>query len=282
MDGARTHAHDPRTKTLENRGQTMPTLYEHPLSPYAQKVKIALREKNIPFEVKTPDGIGAGGAGGEFTRANPRAEVPALIDEGEGIFDSTIILEYIEDKWPSPALLPADPAARAKQRMIEEICDTQYEAINWGMGELLWFGRGGEAKDTILAHAKAQTEKLQGWLTRQLGDADWFAGKNFGWGDLSAVPYVAASIRFGFAPEKGSPLSNWLDRAMRRDSVAPTLAESETGAGDMGNIAELLEQGLFKREYRDHRLEWMMRSGGVPVVLDGLEKGNIRYSYEIE
>ena len=260
----------------------MLTLYEHPLSPYAQKVKISLREKNVPFEVKTPDGIGAGDTSGEFVAANPRAEVPALIDGKNGIFDSTIILEYVEDKWPSPAMMPADPVARAKQRMIEEICDTQYEAINWGMGELLWFGRGGDAKDTILANAKSQTERLQNWLTRQLGDSEWFAGDSFGWGDLSAVPYVAASIRFGFAPEKGSILSNWLERAMQRDSVAPTLAESETGSGDMGNIAELLEQGLFKREYRDHRLEWMMRSGGVSVVLDGLDKGNIRYSYELD
>jgi hypothetical protein len=41
-----------------------------------------------------------------------------------------------------------------------------------------------------------------------------------------------------------------------------------------------VEKGLFKREYRDHRLEWMMKSGGVEVVLQGLERGNIRFSPE--
>jgi glutathione S-transferase/RNA polymerase-associated protein len=49
------------------------TVYEHPLSPYAQKVKIALREKGVDFTPSLPDGIGAGGAGGEFLAANPRA-----------------------------------------------------------------------------------------------------------------------------------------------------------------------------------------------------------------
>ena len=82
-------------------------LYDHPFSPYAQKVKIALREKGQPFEPPLPQGIGAGGAGGEFVEANPRAEVPALIDGDVKVFDSTIILEYIEDKWPQLKSVPS-------------------------------------------------------------------------------------------------------------------------------------------------------------------------------
>jgi glutathione S-transferase/RNA polymerase-associated protein len=80
----------------------MITLFDHPLSPYAQKVRIALREKGVPFEVALPGGLGAGGAAGAFTEANPRAEVPALIEGDVRVFDSTIILEYIEDRFPSP------------------------------------------------------------------------------------------------------------------------------------------------------------------------------------
>ena len=93
-------------------------LYDHPLSPYAQKVKIALREKGQAFEALMPQGIGAGGAAGEFIEDNPRGEVPYLIDGNVHIFDSTIILEYIEDKWPQPALLPTSPADRARVRML--------------------------------------------------------------------------------------------------------------------------------------------------------------------
>lgn len=65
----------------------MITLYEHPLSPYAQKVKIALREKAIAFELAAPGGLGAAAAQGEFARVSPRGEVPALVDGEVAIFD---------------------------------------------------------------------------------------------------------------------------------------------------------------------------------------------------
>ena len=57
-----------------------------------------------------------------FSATNPRIEVPVLVDGDLQIFDSTIIMEYIEEKWPEPALLPprSDPLARARTRMIEE------------------------------------------------------------------------------------------------------------------------------------------------------------------
>ena len=91
-------------------------LFEHPLSPYAQKCKIALREKNVPFEARLPAGIGARrGLRPGLPEANPRGEVPALVDGDVAIFDSTIILDYIEDKWPTPPLLPTrPPSARAR------------------------------------------------------------------------------------------------------------------------------------------------------------------------
>jgi glutathione S-transferase/RNA polymerase-associated protein len=48
----------------------------------------------------------------------------------------------------------------------------------------------------------------------------------------------------------------------------------------MGTVAEAVKKGLFKREYRDHRLEWMIRTGGLSVVLEGLERNNIRFTGE--
>jgi glutathione S-transferase/RNA polymerase-associated protein len=100
-------------------------LYEHPFSPYAAKVKIALREKQVPFEPLQPERNASGDPIGEYVEASPRVEVPALIDGEVRIFDSTIILEYIEDNWPTPPLLPHGAAERARVRMIEEVMDTQ-------------------------------------------------------------------------------------------------------------------------------------------------------------
>jgi glutathione S-transferase/RNA polymerase-associated protein len=257
----------------------MITLYEHPLSPYVQKVKIALREKDIPFDVTTPGAIGSGTAAGAFVAANPRAEVPALVDGDLAIFDSTVILEYIEDKWPTPALLPATPADRARVRMIEDVMDTQFEAINWGLGEIHRFRRAeGALADAMNARAATQSAGYFAWLERELGGRPWFNGAGFGWGDLSVVPYLNSAAAFGNVPAQGSPLSAWLDRVNARQYVAITAKEARDSLAGMAHVARIIASGRFKREYRDHRLEWMVKSGGMAVVLAGLEDDNIRFS----
>lgn len=257
-------------------------LYEHPLSSYAQKVKIALREKGLTFDVETPQGLGSGNSTGPFSAASPRLEVPTLIDGPARIFDSTIILEYLEDKYPSPPMLPRDPAARAEARMIEDLCDTLYEAINWGLGEIRWFKRAeGKQADDMTAKAAAQTKQLLDWLTEKLGSKEWFGGSSFGWADLSVAPYLNRSVHYGIGPADGSPLKAWHGRLCARPSVAQTFKEFEGATQGMGNAAERLASGAIRREYRDHRLEWMMKSGGVNVVLDGIARNNIRFTWPL-
>src|SRR5206468_2797728 len=85
-------------------------------------------------ECRLPDFMS--GRDDAFAAANPRLEVPALVDGDTRVFDSTIILEYIEDRWPTPPLLPVAPAERARVRMLEELCDTYVEPISWAaMGD---------------------------------------------------------------------------------------------------------------------------------------------------
>lgn len=259
----------------------MLTLYDHPLSPYAQKVKIALREKGVAFETVSPGGLGAGGAQGDFVTASPRAEVPALVDGEVSVFDSTIILEYLEDRYSQTPMLPASPAERARVRILEEVMDTHFEAINWGLSEIRWFRRAeGELAQTLLSKAAEQTQGFFTWLEGQLGERPWFNGETFGWGDLAVAPYINGAVGHGNPPAEGSKLAGWLARANARPSVAATSEEAAAAArgSAMPNVAELVEKGLFKREYRDHRLEWMIKSGGVEVVLRGLERKNIRFS----
>lgn len=265
------------------RTMTKPLLYEHPLSPYAQKNKIALREKGVAFDLVTPEGMGAGGGSGAWAIANPRLEVPALIDGDVSVFDSTIIQDYIEERWPSPPLLPVSAAARARVRMIEEVMDTQYEAATWGMMELLVFGRArGPLGDTLMATARAQVAGLNNWAEVQLGEAPWFNGASFGWGDIAVVPFVMGAAGFGSPPAPDSKLAGWLARCLARPSVAETAMEAEAVALLVAKmVPQMVASGVFKREYRDHRLEWMLRSGGMQVVLDGLADGTIRFSREI-
>ncbi len=265
---------------LRAAGENILILYEHPFSPFAQKIKIALREKAIPFEAVTPPDLGSGNESKLIHSFGPRREVPTLVDDdGTCIFDSTIILEYLEDKYPAPSLLPANPADRAKARTIEDVCDTHFEAITWGLNEVRFFGRGkGGLNDKLYQQAVIQVGHFYAWLTAELGAKDWLVGDTFGRADLSAIPIVSAFIVHGIPPADESAVAKWMARARQRPSVAKTEEESLAVVPLLEALQDAVGDGVFKRHYRDHRLEWMVRSGGLQVLLDGLGEGNIRFT----
>ena len=277
------------------------TLYDHPVSSYAQKVRIALRHKNLKFTSTVPPGLGTlppDPAATEFFANNPRGEVPTLLvsDAASGgkdiaIWDSTIILEYLEDRFPEPALLPKasqDPGARAKARAIEEVCDSCYEGINWGFAELTWFRRAefdDGLKKGMLEKLSRQTRVLQRWLGEQLGESDFFGGEfGFGWADVCAVAIVNRSLYYGeeFRPEGGSRLEGWLERCKGIDAVRETIREFDENVGKMPGAAEIYLSGKRKREYRDYRLEGMIKNGGLEIVRRGIADGNVRFGWPFD
>jgi stringent starvation protein A len=256
-------------------------LWDHSTSSYAQKVRIALRLKDIPFETRRPEGLGSGRAVPDLEPSNPRLEVPALEHGDFKMFDSTVILGYLEDAFPEKPLLPAEAEGRAKARMIEEVCDTAYEACNWCFSEILWSGRGeGELAEKMKRALEDQTIQLQSWLSEKLGNADYFNGETFGYADVCVAPLLNRSVYYGFGPEHGSPLQLWHARIKEIPSVQTTFKEMEDGAAIMATtMKKAFTNGPNKREYRDHRLEMMMKVGGVEVVLDGLKRDNIRFGW---
>ena len=110
---------------------------------------------------------------------------------------------------------------------------------------------------------------------------EWFGGDTFGLGDLSVVPYLNGARGNGIGPDENSPLGQWLKRANARPSVQKAAQAAAAVVTSMTQVDAALKSGLFKREYRDHRLEWMIRSGGLDVVLEGIKKDNIRFSNEM-
>ncbi len=144
-----------------------------------------------------------------------------------------------------------------------------------------WKRVSGEPAKRIEAKAVEQTAGVHAWLERELGTAQFFNGASFGYGDLSVFPHVRGSVVWGVEPKAGTRLAGWLARVEERPSVRKTLEAAQQFAGSMGSLPQVLESGAFARQYRDHRLEWMMRSGGVEVVLEGLKKKTIRFSSEI-
>ncbi|EME80005.1 uncharacterized protein MYCFIDRAFT_211935 [Pseudocercospora fijiensis CIRAD86] len=261
-------------------------LYDHPMSSYAQKVRMALRHKGLAFKKETPENLGAGNPNTAFKSANPRMEVPALIDGDFKIFDSTVILMYLEDAYPdTPSLFPEggnDAKAKAEARMIEEMLDTHYEAINWALGEIGWFKRAeGAEAERLKAAAREQIQQIQEWLATKLGSKAFFSGEKVGYADFAVAPILNRSVINGDGPAPGSALHAWWKRCAEVPAIKQTWDEVAEAAPKMAAMGpEAWKKGSGrKREYRDHRLEFLIKNGGIGIVQKGLEDDNIRFSW---
>lgn len=150
-----------------------------------------------------------------------------------------------------------------------------------GLGEINAFRRAeGALNNALNATARQQTAALQTWLEARL-EGPWFNGAHFGWADLSVAPMVNRSVAYGMGPAEGSKLKEWHARLCKRESVKKTFEEFERGLEGLRSpaVREAYLSGQRKREYRDHRLEWMVKSGGLEIVTKGLERDNIRFSW---
>jgi len=92
------------------------------MSPYVRKVLAALNAKGIAYEV---DPIVPFFGDDRFAALSPVRRIPVLIDDRVSLCDSSVICEYLEDRYPSPALYPTDIADRARARWLEEFADTR-------------------------------------------------------------------------------------------------------------------------------------------------------------
>ncbi len=104
----------------------MITLYSGPISMFARKTEIALGEKGIEFErimVPFTQSAGYSPKHPNVLAANPKAQVPVLVDGDLTLFDSSLIFEYLEEAYPEPSLWPKDPKDRARARMLELFAD---------------------------------------------------------------------------------------------------------------------------------------------------------------
>jgi glutathione S-transferase len=101
------------------------------LSPYVRKVLAVLELKGLRYEI---DPIVPFMGDDRFTALSPLRRVPVLVDDRVTLADSTVICQYLEDRWPSPPLYPADVADRARARWLEEYADSRMgDVFIWGL-----------------------------------------------------------------------------------------------------------------------------------------------------
>jgi glutathione S-transferase len=93
-----------------------------PISPYVRKVLACLELKQLEWEI---DPIVPFFGDDRFTKLSPLRRIPVLIDERVSLCDSSVICQYLEDRWPEPPLYPRDVADRARARWLEEFADSR-------------------------------------------------------------------------------------------------------------------------------------------------------------
>ena len=151
------------------------TLISHRLCPYVQRVAIALAEKSLPF---TRVDIDLAAKPDWFLAISPLGKTPVLRVEDTAIFESAVILEYLEDTR-SPPLHPADPLERADHRAWIEVSSSI-------LNDIAGFYAAATA-EVLAAKTAALTEKF-GQVERRLSDGPYFAGPNFSLVDAAFAP----------------------------------------------------------------------------------------------
>ena len=107
------------------------TIIGGPVSPYVRTVLAVCAVKGVPYKL---DPIVPFFGDDRFSQLNPLRRVPVFIDDQVSVSDSTVICEYLEERYPTPALLPGNPADRARARWIEEFADTRLaDVCIWGI-----------------------------------------------------------------------------------------------------------------------------------------------------
>jgi glutathione S-transferase len=150
------------------------TLVSHKLCPYVQRAVIALTEKGVPFERRDVD---LANKPGWFLRVSPLGKTPVLLVNGTAVFESAVILEYLEETQPVP-LHPNDPLARAEHRAFIEFGSAILNDI-WG-----FYSAADEA--ALNAKATALKDKLAHVEARLKGL--WFDGERFSLVDVAFGP----------------------------------------------------------------------------------------------
>ena len=207
-------------------------LYSGPLSLFSRKVEIALREKGLAFErvmVPFSQGRGYTPKHPDVLAANPKGQVPVLVDGDLSLFDSTVILEYLEDAYPDPPLFPAGPSARARCRMLELLAD---EVLLPDLRRLMYRSEppAGDPERRAAREAEGRVGEAAlrlRWaeLEARLGGGEWFA-ELFSAADIALFMMVLYAQRLHGPDVDGFPsLAAWFARTAQRPAVAPAVAE---------------------------------------------------------
>lgn len=172
----------------------MITLCGFSLSNYYNKVKIVLLEKGIPFNEEL---VRTGSNDEAVLGASPLGKVPFLrVEGGQTLCESQVIVDYLEARYPSPSLVPADPLAAAKVRELCTFMELYIELVGRELYGQAFFG--GTASESTQQRVRKQLTRNVAALKRLARFAPYAAGESFTMADASAfasLPAVAQATK---------------------------------------------------------------------------------------
>ena len=180
----------------------MPTLYTAARCPYAARARIALAEKGIAYDAVEID---LDDRPGWIYEKNSTGRVP-VYEEDEGLVlpESEVIMEYLEERYPEPALWPADAAERALARLWLQRFDDR-------LGEAYYAARRGDGPAELDARLDDLDRALQG--------QPYLTGREYGLADVAYVPWVLRALE-RFEVELPPAVRDWFERVAARPAVA--------------------------------------------------------------
>jgi len=199
-------------------------LYSEPTSPYSAAVRVAVYAKNLPIEIAAPPG---GLQSDEYRRVSGTKTVPCLIlEDGSPLPESTVIIAYLDEKFPERSLMPAGPEARARAALL----------VRLGVEGLLdpivgFFHDLSEGRDDARTAAVARLQTGLGKLERFVASDGFAAGPAFSQADCVLGPGLFGVIALGGmlgSPDlvAGHPkLAAYAARAAAHPAVARVLGE---------------------------------------------------------
>jgi len=159
-------------------------LYTVKLSPYGKKVELMLDMKGIEFTRSMPErGWVREGGYGEI---NPIRKLPALVIDGAVVPEAEVICEFIEETWPEPALLPADPHERARVRLLSRVVDL------YVMSPIIDILNNAAAEGAVSVSQAAQAKVVNGleWLEHWISPGPYATGEQCSMADCAIAPVL--------------------------------------------------------------------------------------------
>lgn len=214
----------------------MTTLYGYFRSSAAYRVRIALNLKGLAYDQAPVNLVKGEQRGEEYLARNPQGLVPALVtDDGARLTQSLAICEYLDERYPEPALLPADAAGRARVRALAQAVACEIHPLNnlrvlkYLTGEL---GVDEATKMTWYRHwVSVGFAALETQLSREAGSGDFCHGDAPGLADLCLVPQVFNAERFACDLAPYPRIRRIVANCRALDAFARAAPEAQPDAG---------------------------------------------------